>query len=147
MQRILIATDGSDRAQAAVEEGVALARSVGAAVSFVTVRHTAGDLFGDPLYQERLTGQLRRAREAIGRAEAVAERMEVESEAEILEGDPVECIVRAARARNADLLVVGSRGHGAVTSALIGSVSHGLVTRSTVPVLVVPASVRAATQT
>jgi nucleotide-binding universal stress UspA family protein len=42
-------------------------------------------------------------------------------------------------------VVVGSRGHGAVTSALIGSVSHGLVTRSTVPVLVVPGSVRAAT--
>ncbi|HEY7693471.1 MAG TPA: universal stress protein [Gaiellaceae bacterium] len=147
MQRILIATDGSDRAQAAVEEGVALARSVGAAVTFVTVRHAAGELFGDPLYQERLTGQLRHAREAIGRAEAVAEQMEVESEAEILEGDPVECIVRVARAWNADLVVVGSRGHGAVTSALIGSVSHGLVTRSTVPVLVVPASVRSAART
>jgi nucleotide-binding universal stress UspA family protein len=147
MERILIATDGSDHAQAAVEEGVALACVVGASVTFVTVRHAAGDLFGDPLYQERLTGQLQRARDTIDRAEAVAERMEVACESEILEGDPVDCIARAVRAWKADLLVVGSRGHGAVTSALIGSVSHGLVTRSSVPVLVVPVSVRAATRT
>jgi nucleotide-binding universal stress UspA family protein len=144
MERILIATDGSVPAQAAVEQGVALARAVGASVTVVTVRHAAGDLFGDPLYQERLTGQLRRARDTIDRAEAVAERMEVECDSEILEGDPVECILRCADVWNADLLVAGSRGHGTVTSALIGSVSHGLITRSTVPVLVVPVSVRTA---
>ena len=57
MNRILIATDGSDGAWAAVEDGVALAFEVGAAVVFVTVRHDT-PLLGDPHYQRKLTAQL-----------------------------------------------------------------------------------------
>ena len=63
MNRILIATDGSDGAWAAVEDGVALASEVGAAVVFVTVRHDT-PLLGDPHYQRNLTAQLERARGA-----------------------------------------------------------------------------------
>jgi nucleotide-binding universal stress UspA family protein len=141
MKRILIATDGSDGAWAAVEEGVQLASEVGAEVTFVTVRHPVSGLFGDHLYQQHLTEQLEHVRAVIDRAQAEAGRVGVRCEADILEGDPVECIARAARTWNADLLVVGSRGHGAVASALIGSVSRELLTQSPAPVMVVRASV------
>jgi nucleotide-binding universal stress UspA family protein len=137
MNRILIATDGSDGAWAAVEEGLALASEVGAAVTFVAVRHPISGLFGDHAYQEHLTEQLRQVRTALDRAEAEAARCGVEHESDILEGDAVSCIVEAASAWKADLLVVGSRGLGAVASALIGSVSRGLLTRSPVPVMIV----------
>ena len=137
MKRILIATDGSDGAWAAVEEGVALASETGASVTFVTVRSQVSGLFGDPLYQRHLTHQLAHARAALVPAEAEAERMGVDSESEILEGDPVERIVEAARTWAADLVVVGSRGHGAVTSAVIGSVSREVVRLSPAPVMVV----------
>jgi nucleotide-binding universal stress UspA family protein len=136
MKRIVIATDGSPNAWAAVEEGIELASEVGAEVTFVTVRHEVAVL-GEPLYQRRLTEQLGRAREALDRAEAEAERRGVPCDGEILEGDPATCIVDAARYRNADLLVVGSRGHGALTSALIGSVSRKVMSSSPVPVMVV----------
>ena len=44
---------------------------------------------------------------------------------------------RRAQTLDADLLVVGSRGHGAVAGALLGSVSHALIERSQVPVTIV----------
>ncbi|MGE5274033.1 MAG: universal stress protein [Verrucomicrobiota bacterium] len=137
MKRILIATDGSDGARAAVEEGVALASETAASVTFVTVRNQVGGLFADPLYQRHLTHRLAHARAALVPAEAEAERAGVGCESEILEGDPVDCIVEAARTWDADLVVVGSRGHGAVTSAVIGSVSREVVRRSPAPVMVV----------
>ena len=136
MNRIVIATDGSDGAWAAVQEGVELAAGVGAEVTFVTVRHHI-PLLGEPWYQERLTEQLDHARLALDRADAEAKRHGVLCETEILEGDPTASIAELVRARNADLLVVGSRGHGGLTSALIGSVSRALLTKSPAPVMVV----------
>jgi nucleotide-binding universal stress UspA family protein len=137
MKRILIAIDGSDGAWAAVEEGVELASEVGADITFVTVRQHVSGLLGDRAYQQRLTEQLEEARSAIDQAAAESVRHGVVCESDILEGDPVECIADAAGTWQADLVVVGSRGHGAVASALIGSVSRGLLTRSPAPVMVV----------
>jgi nucleotide-binding universal stress UspA family protein len=136
MELIVIATDGSPGAWAAVEEGVQLASEVGAAVLFVIVQHDH-PLLGDPWYQRRLTHELQQGWAALERAEAEASRVGVECECEILEGDPVACVAEAARVREADLVVVGSRGHGALASALLGSVSRGLVIRCPVPVMVV----------
>jgi nucleotide-binding universal stress UspA family protein len=143
MRRIVIATDGSDGAWAAVEEGVELAAEVGAEVTFVTVRPRISALLGDQLYQHRLTEQLAQARAALDPAEDKARRIGVDYDSDILEGDPVECIAQAARGWEADLVVVGSRGHGAVASAVIGSVSRGLLNRSPSPVMIVRTAARA----
>lgn len=143
MKRIVIATDGSDGAWAAVEEGVELASEVGADVTFVTVRPRISSLLGDALYQHQLTEDLARARAALDPAEAEAKRVGVDCESDILEGDPVDCIAQAARGWRSDLVIVGSRGHGAVASAVLGSVSRALLTRSPAPVMVVKTSARA----
>jgi nucleotide-binding universal stress UspA family protein len=144
MRRILIATDGSDGAWAAVQEGVELAAEVGAEVTFVTVRPRISSLLGDALYQQHLTEQLAEARAALDAAEAEGKRVGVDYESDILEGDAAERIAQAARGWSADLVVVGSRGHGAVTSAVIGSVSRALLTRSPAPVMVVRTAARVA---
>lgn len=53
-----------------------------------------------------------------------------------VEGQPVAVLVEEAE--DADLLVVGSRGHGGFASLLLGSVSHQVAHHSRVPVAVVP---------
>lgn len=51
-------------------------------------------------------------------------------------GHPASAIVECARAIEADLIVVGTRGHGRVASALLGSVSAAVIDRAPCPVLV-----------
>ena len=136
MNRIVIATDGSPEAEVAVEEGIALAEEVGAKLTFVYVR-SALPLLGEPYYQRELSDQLRHGRTALDAALERAAERGVEAEAEILEGNVADAISTLAQRRAADLIVAGSRGHGALTSVLLGSVSRGLVERSAVPVMIV----------
>lgn len=136
MNRIVIGTDGSPGSHAAVEEGLELARLVGAPVTFICVRQPIV-LLGDPYYQRKLSEQLADARAALDLAMDEADQLGLEADCEIAEGDPVDELIRAARYQEADVIVVGSRGLGAIAGALIGSVSKALVQHSPVPVLVV----------
>ena len=141
MNRIVIGADGSPGGGVAVEEGLELARLTGTPVTFICVRHPIV-LLGDPYYQRRLSHQLAQARAALDEAMEEADRVGVEADCEIAEGDPVDELIRAARYQEADLIVVGSRGLGAIAGALLGSVSKALVQHSPVPVLVVKERVR-----
>jgi nucleotide-binding universal stress UspA family protein len=53
----------------------------------------------------------------------------------VLEGHPAPVLLELAK--DADLLVVGSRGHGQFTGMLIGSVSEHVVSHASCPVVVV----------
>lgn len=58
---------------------------------------------------------------------------------QVVQGHPATVLLTAAA--EADLLVVGSRGHGGFVGSLLGSVSHRCVAHATCPVVVVPAHV------
>ncbi len=68
---------------------------------------------------------------------AAGETPPVPVERRVVQGPPAGVLIEEAA--TADLLVVGSRGHGAVTSLLIGSVSTHCVQRAPCPVVVVRA--------
>jgi nucleotide-binding universal stress UspA family protein len=54
---------------------------------------------------------------------------------EIVEGHPREVLVEFSR--EADLLVVGSHGHGKIPGTLLGSVSHGVAMHAACPVVII----------
>ena len=59
---------------------------------------------------------------------------------EVMTGhDPARQITAAAEGFGADVICVGSRGRGALTKAMLGSVSQGILPATTRPVLMVPA--------
>lgn len=142
MKRIIVATDGSDGGHAAVEEGARLARALGAAITIVHVRPPIAFL-GEPFYQRRLSHQLERARQAVDEALAQLQQEGLEADYEILEGEAPDEIVRIAAARDADLIVIGSRGLGPVPGALLGSVSSAVARHADCPVVVVKSKHRA----
>ncbi|MDP4624019.1 MAG: universal stress protein [Akkermansiaceae bacterium] len=55
------------------------------------------------------------------------------------DGSPLHVLVEKVEELGVDLVVLGSHGHGVVAALLLGSVAEGLVRKSVVPTLVVPA--------
>jgi nucleotide-binding universal stress UspA family protein len=143
MKRILIATDGSDGAGPALEQGLSLAAELAAEVVVVYVRQPPPTFLGTPRFQEAITEEARHARWVIADAKLFATQHDVQAEYKVVEGDAVEEILALAQSRDVDLIVVGSRGLGAVQSLVLGSVANAILHEADRPVLVakVPAFV------
>jgi nucleotide-binding universal stress UspA family protein len=128
----------SDSAAEAVEFGIELAAEHEAELIFVHVVPEA-DLVPTTLLGRRRVPSSASIedRTLLEEAAAVAEEHDVRSTTELLAGDAVDEIVAYADSHNVDLIVVGSRGHGTIANALLGSVSRGVLAASKRPVLVV----------
>jgi nucleotide-binding universal stress UspA family protein len=133
MKTIVIGTDGSEPAAAAVATALALASDTGASVVCVGVDDSFDREGIDPAPTAAAESAAGRARER-GIAAEVVTRI----------GPAADQLLAAADACDADLVVVGSRGRGRLTSAVLGSVAHALIRDSTRPVLVVTATAGAA---
>jgi nucleotide-binding universal stress UspA family protein len=146
MTTIVIATDGSPEAHEAVVYGLELAAQERADAVLLQVMApvdwTRLDRGG---VLRPVAGEVR-----LQRAPALAEAAEqaaargVHATTEVVAGHPADEIVAYADSIDADLIVIGSRGRGAVTGALLGSVSRDVLSESRRPVLVVPGAQPAA---
>ncbi len=146
MKRILVATDGSPSSTEAVAFGVELASEHEAELIFV---HVVPALDVVPSTGFGIGGAFphepnERDHVLLEEAAAVASEHEVISTTVLLRGDTVNEIVAYADSRDVDLIVVGSRGRGAIAGALLGSVSRGVLGESKRPVLIVRAAAVAA---
>jgi nucleotide-binding universal stress UspA family protein len=139
MKKILIATDGSAAAREAVEFGLELAQEHAAEVTFVHVAPVLDRSFvagiGVPAALPHRIDEV--DRKPLEDALATAAERDVTAKAELLAGAPADEIVAYADTIDADLVVVGSRGRGGVATALLGSVSRGVLHEARRPVLVV----------
>lgn len=63
-----------------------------------------------------------------------------EVEVLVLEGPTVSTILEVSVSKNADLIVMGSHGHGAVYHLLVGSVAEGVLKAAKCPVMIVPSA-------
>ena len=142
--RILVGVDGSQGSRRAMRWALEEAVLRGSILEAVTVWQSPFDLpwdfdFSYPVDEAKLAENARaRLTETIG--EIVDNRAGVELERVVLEGDPAETLCK--RGAGADLLVVGSRGYGALAGLLLGSVSSKCAHHSRGPVVIVPGARR-----
>jgi nucleotide-binding universal stress UspA family protein len=135
--RILIATDGSEKNRAALEEGIKIARATGAVVYAVYVIDTGtfSSMSGDiPLGDTYRVFQAE-AEQAFARIKSQAGDVKVETS--ILEGRPAAEIVKFAVAKKIDLIVIATQGKRGLERLLLGSVAEEIIRSAPCKVLVV----------
>lgn len=133
---IVVGVDGSDSSKAALRWAIRQAKLTGATVEAVTAWRYPSAYGWAPVDGGGVVDIEGSAKETLttALAEVAGLDPEVPVRPSVAEGHAAEVLVHAAR--GADLLVVGSRGHGGFTSALVGSVSLYCVLHARCPVLV-----------
>ncbi|SFC54532.1 Nucleotide-binding universal stress protein, UspA family [Halobiforma haloterrestris] len=162
-ETILVPTDGSDGAGAALEAARDLAETHEATVHVLYVVDTShpalgigGDpntesspgMVGDPqgadtpMSGEReLSREIRQEAREYGKEaidDATDRLRDVDTEAAVDSGEPVETILQYADEHDADLVVMGTHGRTGLERYLIGSVAEKMLRMADVPVLAVP---------
>jgi nucleotide-binding universal stress UspA family protein len=134
--KILLATDGSREADLATTTAADLAENQNSELHVVYVEPTLPMIgqFADP-GPERAEPESRQLLEE--RVERIRSAGGTVAEAHLRLGRPDDQIVWVAEEIGAGLIVIGSRGHGGVRRALMGSVSDSVVRHAHCPVLVV----------
>lgn len=129
----VVGYDGSAAARAALDYAIAHARGP---VTVVYAYDAPSSFLGAPYFGEALTASQMRGKELLEELQS-GDGHGADTEFDLAEGPPAEAIARAAATRDADEIVVGSRGLGRFRGAF-GSVSHALLHEADRPVVVVP---------
>jgi nucleotide-binding universal stress UspA family protein len=128
-EKILLATDGSEDAKLAARAAADLSEKTGAELHVIHAwQYTPHPLLEPELYEEAAWRLLEEQTQQIS---GTAVR-----ESHLKMAPAVDAILDLGEEIGADLIVVGSRGHGPIGRLLLGSVSEGVVHHATRPVLV-----------
>jgi nucleotide-binding universal stress UspA family protein len=145
-RHILIPTDGSELAEHAVTNGLALAKSVGAKVTVIIVedpfdwlsvpgtrasqRHLDALAKHNEQVKKYAANVLSRAADAAKQAGVPCDTMQAEN------ARPYQAIIAATSDRGCDLIVMASHGRGGLSAVVLGSVTNKVLTHTKTPVLV-----------
>ncbi len=139
-KRVVVGVDGSDGSSRALAAAVVQAREHDATLSVVTTwsqpvtAGAPGYAAYDWISESDLSAGAKQ-QQADALAAVLGAEPSLRVEQEVLEGHPGQVLVTASE--GADLLVVGSRGHGGFVGMLLGSVSQHVAAHAACSVLVV----------
>jgi nucleotide-binding universal stress UspA family protein len=142
---ILLATDGSEEARLATQAAIELSKATSSEVHVLYVLPSAGELIGPHTYpadrRESLLEEAERdARKFLDeQAEQIGSEGASVAETHLRTGRADKEVVRISEELGVGMIVLGSRGLGAVSRALMGSVSDSVVRHAHCPVFVVRA--------
>jgi nucleotide-binding universal stress UspA family protein len=142
-KRILVGTDGSATAEAAIRHAARLAKSMGADLNLVSA-YSAPDPKQVSRWVEEagqefvglITGTTA-AESAVEHGQVAAKEEGVEATAAYVEGDPGEVLITTAESDGIDLVVVGNKGMTGAKRFLLGSVPHKVSHHAPCDVLIV----------
>jgi nucleotide-binding universal stress UspA family protein len=146
MRSILVPIDFSGVTDRVVAQASAMATAFSGAVCLLHVAAPDPAFVGwepgpDVVRHQRATSLREEHRKLQDLAESLRQRG-IEAQALLVQGPTVETILERAAKSEADLIVMGSHGHGALYRALLGSISEGVIRSATCPVLIIPSNTR-----
>jgi len=137
---ILVPTDGSEPADAAVEHAIDLAGSSGATLHVLSVVDSSAYTSLDVSSESVLDSLETRAREATETVAEMATDAGVDTVTEVSVGSPHAQITDYAETTDVDLIVMGTHGRTGLDRVLLGSVTERVVRAASCPVLTVRAT-------
>lgn len=137
MKKILLAVDGSEHSYKVLDKAVEFARLMDAAIIFVYCHEKFPQLLGEPYRNREIARILEESR---SNAAPFLDRLTEERmpfEERLMEEPAAQRITEVAEIERAELIVMGSRGLGNLTSLIVGSVTHRVLQTAPCSVLVV----------
>ncbi len=135
--KVVIPTDGSDNAERGVEEGLEMARTLGVkalAIYVVNASEYEG-LHQSSIRESAKTGMMAAGEKALEGVKELADDLEVELEAKVLEGKPYRKICGAAD--DTDIIYISSHGLSGFTRLFMGSTTERVLKNAEATVAVV----------
>ena len=144
-KHILVSTDGSRLSRKAIAAAVGLAKSEAARVTgvyvippYASMMYGEGVLYAPPDSGAAYRRSLKRGgKKALAVLDVEARIAGIASAGSVVSGaTPWEGILRTAKAKKCDLIVMASHGRSGLAGLVLGSETHKVLTHSKVPVLV-----------
>lgn len=135
--RIVVGVDGSEQSKEALRWTARQAELIGGSVEAVTAWELPGTHYGWVPDPEDVAEFNTQCRETLDKTidDVLGSEPAIEVRRFVRRGEPAAVLL--GMAKDAELLVVGNRGHGAFVGALLGSVSSRCVQHASCPVVVV----------
>jgi len=143
MKTIIVAIDFSDVSKPVIKQAIKLAKAFNESLHLIHVVEAEPTYAAYGFSPDEFPAMNQVQEESLDRAKKklhqMAEEIEISGvETAVLQGQPLHMILDYAENVDADLLVLGSHGHGFLGSLLLGSVAEGCVRKAKFPALIVP---------
>ena len=139
---VVVAVDFSTGTDRVLSEAVQVARSRGAAMWLIHVAEPEPDFIGfeagPDVVRDQVAEESREEHRQLAELAETAREQGVEVTPLLIQGPIVQTILNEAEKHSADMIVMGTHGHGVVYQVLVGSLSEGVIRSATCSVLLVP---------
>ncbi|RZV38234.1 MAG: universal stress protein [Chromatiales bacterium] len=140
--KILVSLDLSEATPRVLQVTERMSRQSAGEVRLLHVAEAEPDFMGydagPEVVRDQVAKEFRDEHRAIQKHADALREAGIEASARLIQGPIVETVLKEVKRFEADLLIVGSHGFGAIYDLLVGSVSRGLLKEADIPVLVVP---------
>ena len=142
IKKILHATDFSKASARALQEAIKLAKENSARLLVIHVieppPYVAGGEFGGAeIYMKLEDATKRNAQSSMSKLMQRLKKLQIKAESLLLRGAAHEQIVKAAKSKKADMIVIGTHGRTGLSKLFLGSVAGKVVSLATCPVMTV----------
>ena len=134
--RIIVGVDGSDPSKEALRWAAKISSATGAPITAV-MTWTVSPVFGDTYFPENWDPKGDAAKVLTDTVDAAFDGIDRPANLDMVVAQGQASKVLLEEGADAEMIIVGSRGHGGFTGLLLGSVSSSVAAHATCPVLVV----------